>query len=98
MPNSSGAVADAVPEPLLMTAPVAAQRLGVTWITFRRLMDAGEVAYVQRARNGTRWVEEDELHRWIAKNRVGPARGRRGDAAARSRRRAAADKASQPAA
>lgn len=56
---------------LTMTVPEAAARLGVSLKTFKRLIDAGEVAYVQYVRpNGTRWIEEAELQRVIKKNRV----------------------------
>lgn len=64
------------PEPtaikaLTMTVPEAAARLGVSLKTFKRLIDAGEVAYVQFVRpNGTRWIEEAELLRLIKKHRV----------------------------
>lgn len=82
---------DAAPSPLLMTAPKAAKRLGVPWITFRRLMDSGEISYVQRVPNGTRWVEEDELRRWIRKHRVTVRASPDRRATATSRRQRASD-------
>jgi excisionase family DNA binding protein len=56
--------------PLLLSPPNAAKRLGVSWITFRRMIDAGEINYVQRTTGGTRWIEEAELLRWIEDHRT----------------------------
>ncbi len=48
----------------------AAKRLGVSYITMRRMLDAGELTFVQRTEGGTRWIEEAELRRWIARHRI----------------------------
>lgn len=56
--------------PLTLSVPQAAARLGVSPKTLNRLIDAGEVSYVQYVTNGTRWVEESELLRLIDKHRV----------------------------
>jgi excisionase family DNA binding protein len=66
---------------LTMTVPQAAERLGVSLKTFKRLIDAGEVAYVQYVTpNGTRWIEEPELLRLIEKHRVKATGGPRAPA------------------
>lgn len=72
MPSSP----DVASEPLLMSAPKAAERLGVSWITFRRLMDDGALSFVQWTDGGTRWIEEDELRRFIKKHRKNAQAGR----------------------
>lgn len=56
---------------LLRSVPDAAARLGLSRKTFNRMIDAGEVTYVQFVRpNGARWIEETELQRLIRKFRV----------------------------
>ena len=68
MPSTPDTTAEHAP--LLLKAPQAARRLGVSWITFRRLLDSGEIPYVQAGPGATRWVEESELRRWIDRHRV----------------------------
>lgn len=65
-------------KPLTLSVPQAAARLGVSLKTLNRLIDAGEVTYVQYVQpNGTRWIEEPELLRLIEKHRVTQTAGPR---------------------
>ncbi|OHV42230.1 hypothetical protein BBK14_11460 [Parafrankia soli] len=57
-------------EPLLLTLPRAAKVMGVAKSTLERLLDDGDMEYIQLARFKTRYVEVAEIHRWIAEHRI----------------------------